>query len=150
ELGLQESITTPQPRHRVLVLVDDLNRSTLAALQYARQLRPLSTTALHAAVDPRHAVELQTRWGESRVPFDLEIITCPERDADSAASLSRISFSCCRRAVTSRTTAAAPATAPPSVTRDTVNSIEMRPPSFRSAGTARSWPAYFVVPEAIT
>ena len=43
-----EAVTPPKPRHEVLVLVDGLDRA-LHALQSARQLNPLSITALHVA-----------------------------------------------------------------------------------------------------
>jgi amino acid transporter len=44
-----EAVTPPKPRHEVLVLVDGLDRAVLHALQSARQLNPLSITALHVA-----------------------------------------------------------------------------------------------------
>jgi amino acid transporter len=79
-VGIQATLAPPLPRHRVVVLVDDLDRSTLAALQYARQLRPLSTVAVHVAIDPAHAAALQERWAKAEVPFALEIVDCPHRD----------------------------------------------------------------------
>jgi len=61
-------------------LVGKLDRATLQALQYARQLRPLSTVALHVAVDPVRARELQQEWVQMGVPIDLEVLDCPHRD----------------------------------------------------------------------
>jgi len=68
------------PRHRVVVLIDHLDQATVAALRYARTLRPTSTIALHVAVDPVQAAELQRQWAETGIPFDLEVIESPQRD----------------------------------------------------------------------
>ena len=56
----------PKPRHEVMVLIEDLDQAALSALQYARQLNPLTITALHVAVDPDHARELGRLWPRSR------------------------------------------------------------------------------------
>ncbi|MFL5794004.1 MAG: APC family permease, partial [Actinomycetota bacterium] len=55
-------LAPPKPRHEVVVLLEDLDQAALSALQYARQLNPLSITALHIAVDPDHARELARLW----------------------------------------------------------------------------------------
>ena len=52
--GVQR-LAPPKPRHEVVVLLEDLDQAAIGALQYARQLNPLSITALHVAVDPDHA-----------------------------------------------------------------------------------------------
>src|SRR4029434_8653286 len=44
-------LAPPKPRHEVVVLLEDLDQAALSALQYARQLHPLTITALHIAVD---------------------------------------------------------------------------------------------------
>lgn len=79
-LDIRETFRPPLPRHRVVVLVGKLDRATLAALQYARQLRPLSTVALHVAVDPSRAEELRDEWSRVGVPITLELLDCPHRD----------------------------------------------------------------------
>jgi amino acid transporter len=76
------SLAPPLPRHRVVVLVDGLDRASLGALQYARQLRPLSTVALHVAVDPEEAGELAQKWAAAHVPYTLEVLDCPLRDLE--------------------------------------------------------------------
>ena len=48
----QSSSRRPSLATRCLVFVDGLDRAVLHALQYARQLNPLSVTALHVAADP--------------------------------------------------------------------------------------------------
>jgi amino acid transporter len=67
-------------RHTVLVLIDDLNRSTARALQYARALTPDELRAVHIAVDPTKAAHLAGEWATAavrRVP--LELVDCPDR-----------------------------------------------------------------------
>jgi len=70
----------PKPRHEVIVLLDDLDRAALEALRYARQLNPLSITAVHLAVDPDEARELSERWARVDIPIPLEVLECPDRN----------------------------------------------------------------------
>ncbi|MFL6192381.1 MAG: APC family permease, partial [Actinomycetes bacterium] len=74
------TVPPPKPRHEVIVMVDDLDKAAMEALQYARQLNPLSITAVHFAVDPDEAHELAGRWSRINVPIDLEIVDCPDRN----------------------------------------------------------------------
>jgi hypothetical protein len=67
-------------RHTVLVLVDELNRSTARALQYGRALTPDELRAVHIAIDPVKAAALAEEWATAavrRVP--LELVDCPDR-----------------------------------------------------------------------
>jgi hypothetical protein len=67
-------------RHTVLLLVDDLNRSTARAIQYARALTPDELRAVHISVDPDRAAHLADAWASAavrRVP--LELVDCPDR-----------------------------------------------------------------------
>src|SRR6266540_1449455 len=52
KVEVSHHLAPPKPRHEVVVLVEALDRATIGALQYARQLNPLRLTALHIAVDP--------------------------------------------------------------------------------------------------
>ena len=54
------------PRHEVVVFLDHLDRAALGALPYARQLNPLSITALHVAADPDAARRLAALWAKVR------------------------------------------------------------------------------------
>jgi hypothetical protein len=74
------ALAPPKPRHEVVVLVEGLDRASLAALQYATELRPLSTTALHVAVDPDQARRLAALWAKVRIPIPLEVVDCPDRN----------------------------------------------------------------------
>jgi len=74
------ALASPKPRHEVVVLVEGLDRASLAALQYATELHPLSITALHVAVDPDQARRLAHLWAKVRIPIPLEVVDCPDRN----------------------------------------------------------------------
>jgi len=80
KVEVSETLAPPKPRHEVIVLVENLDRATLGGLQYARQLNPLSITALHVAVDPDHARRLAALWTKVRLPMPLEVVDCPDRN----------------------------------------------------------------------
>jgi amino acid transporter len=88
ELAVQapEFLAPPRPRHEVLVLVDELDRAVLQALQYARQLNPLSVTALHVAADPDAASRLAEQWTRLPLRVPLEVAHCPNRDLVDCAT----------------------------------------------------------------
>jgi hypothetical protein len=79
QLKVQASqrLAPPKPRHEVMVLIEDLDQAALSALQYARQLNPLTITALHVAVDPDHARELGRLWAKVHIPFPWSWSTPP-------------------------------------------------------------------------
>ncbi|HJS27638.1 MAG TPA: APC family permease, partial [Actinomycetota bacterium] len=56
-----------------LILVEDLDRKTIHALQYARTIRG-STSAVHVERDPHEAEELRRRWAELVGDVPLEVI----------------------------------------------------------------------------
>ena len=80
KVELSETLAPPKPRHEVVVLVEALDRPTLLALRYAKQLRPLRMTALHVAIDPDAARRLADLWAQARVPLPLEIVACSDRN----------------------------------------------------------------------
>ena len=49
-------------RRVVLVFVDSMDLATLAALRYARSLRPTSLRAVHFVIDSARAERLRERW----------------------------------------------------------------------------------------
>jgi amino acid transporter len=81
-----ELLGPPKPRHEVLVLVDGLDRAVLHALQYARQLNPLSLTAVHVAADLATATNLAKQWGRLPTAVPLEVVHCPNRDLIDCAA----------------------------------------------------------------
>ncbi len=74
------ALEPPKPRHEVVVMIEALDRASLAALQYATELRPLTITALHVAVDPDRARRLAGLWAKVRIAIPLEIVDCPDRN----------------------------------------------------------------------
>jgi amino acid transporter len=73
-------------RHVVLVFIDKLDLATARAIQYARTLTPDELRAVHFAVDPAQAEELEAAWaaaGMHRVTLDL--VDCPDRRLPRAA-----------------------------------------------------------------
>jgi amino acid transporter len=80
KVEVSDRMAPPKPRHEVVVLVEALDRATIGALQYARQLNPLRLTALHIAVDPERAKELSSLWARVNVPAPLEVVDAPDRN----------------------------------------------------------------------
>jgi amino acid transporter len=75
-----QGLAPPKPRHEVVVLLEDLDKAAIEAMQYARQLSPLHITAVHIAVDPDHARELAELWATVSMPFPLDVVDAPERN----------------------------------------------------------------------
>jgi amino acid transporter len=80
QVEVSHRLAPPKPRHEVVVLVEALDRATIGALQYARQLNPLRLTALHIAVDPERARELAALWARVNMPAPLEVVDAPDRN----------------------------------------------------------------------
>jgi hypothetical protein len=80
KVEVSQRLAPPKPRHEVVVLIEALDQAALSALQYARQLNPLSITAMHIAVDPDHARELGRLWAKVHIPFPLELVDAPDRN----------------------------------------------------------------------
>jgi amino acid transporter len=80
KVEVSQRLAPPKPRHEVLVLLEDLDRAAIGALQYARQLNPLHLTAVHVALDPDHARRLATLWARMNLPITLEVVDCPDRN----------------------------------------------------------------------
>jgi amino acid transporter len=76
-------------RRVVIVFVDDFDLSTIAALRYARSLRPTTVRAVHFVIDNLQAEKLRVAWLPDR-NVSLEFIDCPDRRlARAAAELAR-------------------------------------------------------------
>jgi amino acid transporter len=80
ESGVLETIAENQPpppphynRRTVLVFVDSFDLATLAALRYARSMRPTSIRAVHFVIDNVRAAKLQDKWirADRGVPLDF-------------------------------------------------------------------------------
>ncbi|MBV9208870.1 MAG: amino acid permease [Actinobacteria bacterium] len=72
-------------RRVVLVFVDDFDLSTVAALRYAKSLRPTTVRAVHFVIDNLQAEKLRLAWLPDR-SVSLEFIDCPDRRVSRAAA----------------------------------------------------------------
>ena len=72
-------------RRTIFVFVDDFDLATLAALRYAKSLRPTSIRAVHFVIDTEQAERLRTAWLPDR-NVSLEFIDCPDRRLARAAA----------------------------------------------------------------
>jgi amino acid transporter len=76
----------PNFTHRtVLVLVDEFNLATIAALRYARGLRPTALRAVHFVLDKQRADELREEWLRAARGIPLDLVDCPDRRLARAA-----------------------------------------------------------------
>jgi amino acid transporter len=93
ETEVLEEITGHQPppqpnynRRTVFVFVDGFDLATLAALRYARSLRPTSIRAIHFVIDSVRAQKLQNKWTHADRGVVLDFIDCPDRRLTRAAA----------------------------------------------------------------
>jgi len=73
-------------RRCVLVLVDSYDLATIAALRYAKSLRPTSLRAVHFSLDTTRADKLRRQWLEAGTGIPLELADCPDRRLVHAAA----------------------------------------------------------------
>ena len=77
--------TSHYSRHVVIVFVDEFDPSAIAALRYARSLRPATLRAVHFVIDSHQAERLRAAWPPGRgVP--LEFVDCPDRGLTRCAN----------------------------------------------------------------
>jgi hypothetical protein len=72
-------------RRVVIVFVDDFDLSTIAALRYAKSLRPTTVRAVHFVIDTEQAERLRVAWLPDR-SVSLEFVDCPDRRLTRAAA----------------------------------------------------------------
>jgi hypothetical protein len=63
----------------VLIFVDDVDLATLAAIRYARGLRPTTLRAVHFVIDSARAQQLHEKWIRFGQDIPLEMIDAPDR-----------------------------------------------------------------------
>jgi amino acid transporter len=73
-------------RRVVLLLVDGYDLATIAALKYARGLRPTSLRAVHFSLDGARADQLRAQWVDAETGIPLELADCPDRRLAHAAA----------------------------------------------------------------
>jgi amino acid transporter len=93
EAEVLETVSGEQPppppnysRRVVFVLVDSFDLATLAALRYARSLRPTQVRAVHFVIDSVRAEELRDKWMRADRGVALDFIDCPDRRLIKAAT----------------------------------------------------------------
>jgi amino acid transporter len=93
EAEVLETVVGTQPppaphysRRVVFVFVDSFDLATLAALRYARSLRPTSIRAVHFVIDSVRAEKLRDKWTRADRGVALDFIDCPDRRLAKAAS----------------------------------------------------------------
>ena len=78
QLSLEGADTPPPIRHTVLVLVGDMHRSVVAAVNYARTLSP-DAKAVFVETDPERTRRLEEKWGKWGMGLPLIVLTSPYR-----------------------------------------------------------------------
>jgi amino acid transporter len=93
ESEVLETISEVQPpppphysRRTVFVFVDSFDLATLAALRYARSLRPTSLRAVHFVIDNVKAEKLQQKWTRADRGVPLDFIDVSDRRLIRAAA----------------------------------------------------------------
>ncbi|HEY6502265.1 MAG TPA: OB-fold nucleic acid binding domain-containing protein, partial [Streptosporangiaceae bacterium] len=93
ESDVLAAITGAQPppppnysRRTVFVFVDSFDLATLAALRYARSLRPTSLRAVHFVIDSARAEQLREEWTRANRGVVLDFIDVPDRRLTRAAA----------------------------------------------------------------
>jgi hypothetical protein len=66
-------------RRVVLIFVDSIDLATLAAIRYARGLRPTTIRAVHFVIDGAQAEKLRENWVRFGQGIPLEMIDTPDR-----------------------------------------------------------------------
>ncbi len=73
----------PEPqkytRRIVYVLVDSFDLATIAALRYARSLRPTTLRAVYFVIDNQQAAQLREEWSRTDRGVVLDFINCSDR-----------------------------------------------------------------------
>jgi amino acid transporter len=86
---LSETQLPPPPhysRRTVFVFVDGFDLATLAALRYARSLRPTTIRAVHFVIDNVQAERLRQKWIRADRGVPLDFIDVPDRRLTQAAA----------------------------------------------------------------
>jgi amino acid transporter len=93
EAGVLENLggrkPRPQPnysRRTVLVFVDGFDLATLAALRYARSLKPTTLRGVHFVIDETRAEKLRQQWVQADLGIPLDFVDTPDRRITRAAA----------------------------------------------------------------
>jgi hypothetical protein len=93
EAGVLENLSGRKPgvppnyaRRTVLVFVDGFDLSTIAALRYARSLKPTTLRAVHFVIDEARAEKLRKQWIQADRGIPLDFVDTPDRRITRAAA----------------------------------------------------------------
>jgi hypothetical protein len=81
ELSLEGFDGPPEFKHTVLVLIGDVHRGVVRAVQYAKTLAAPTATvrAEYVEVDPGRTAKLEEKWGKWGLGVPLVVLTSPYR-----------------------------------------------------------------------
>ncbi len=80
ELSLESFDGPPQFQHTVLVLIGDVHRGVVRAVQYAKTLAPTATVrAVFVETDPARTAKLEEKWAKWGLAVPLVVLTSPYR-----------------------------------------------------------------------
>jgi hypothetical protein len=74
--GMERISESDRRRHRVIVVVDDMDEKSLHALQYALTAGPKELHAVHLDTDPVKTSALRTAWARAALRFPLDVARC--------------------------------------------------------------------------
>jgi len=74
------------PRRTVYLLVDSFDLATLAAVRYAKGLRPTTLRAVHFVIDTDQASQLREEWLRGQRDIVLDFVDTPDRRLTRAAA----------------------------------------------------------------
>jgi amino acid transporter len=84
--GKQHPDPTTYTRRSVYVFLDDFDLAAIAALRYARSLRPTALRAVHFVIDNVQADRLRGDWMRANPGIPLDFVDCPDRRLATAAA----------------------------------------------------------------
>jgi amino acid transporter len=80
ELSLEGFEGPPQFQHTVLVVIGDVHRGVVRAVQYARTLAPMATVrGVYVETDPARTSRLEEKWSAWGLGVPLVVLTSPYR-----------------------------------------------------------------------
>jgi amino acid transporter len=85
ELAITPAEVRPRPqRHKVVVLVGKVHKGTIAALNYAKSMRPDHLTALYVAYEDTDHDAMEAQWRDFGFDVPLETVASPYRELPPA------------------------------------------------------------------
>ncbi len=80
ELSLEGLEGPPEFQHTVLILIGDVHRGVVRAVQYARTLAPTATIrAVFVETDPARTAKIEEKWSKWGLGVPLVVLTSPYR-----------------------------------------------------------------------